>query len=335
MTKTNRLVLSVLVVLSFAAFAAAQSYTVTDLGQGQAFAINSLGDVAVEPYPSGNSFVWAPDGSILDLLPLAGDYYESPSGINSQGLAVGASNSTISLSSAVLWTNGVPLDLGTLGGKSSAATGINASGQVAGYSATASGYEAFLWTKATGMQGLGFLPGGDWSFAYAINRYGQVAGDATTNGDAISNAFLWSKTTGMKNLGKLPGSVNSAAIAMNDLGQVAGYSDCGTDCAHAVLWSKAKGSMLDLGVLPGAISSYARGINNVGQVVGLSYYSPVGNHLHAFVWSPSTGMLDLNNLIPANSGWLLQAANAINDHGQIVGYGTLNGQIEAFLLTPQ
>jgi probable HAF family extracellular repeat protein len=46
-------------------------------------------------------------------------------------------------------------------------------------------------------------------------------------------------------------------------------------------------------------------------------------------------MLDLNNLIPANSGWLLQIANAINDQGQIVGQGTLNGQTEAFLLTPQ
>ena len=46
-------------------------------------------------------------------------------------------------------------------------------------------------------------------------------------------------------------------------------------------------------------------------------------------------MLDLNNLIPANSGWLLQQATAINDQGQIVGYGTLNGQSEAFLLTPQ
>jgi probable HAF family extracellular repeat protein len=139
----------------------------------------------------------------------------------------------------------------------------------------------------------------------------------------------------MKSLGKFAGGVTSGASAINDLGQVAGYADCGNGCGHAVLWSKAKGSMLDLGVLPGAISSYARGINNVGQVVGLSYYSPVGNHLHAFVWSPSTGMLDLNNLIPANSGWLLQSANAINDQGQIVGLGMLNGQNEAFLLTPQ
>jgi probable HAF family extracellular repeat protein len=93
--------------------------------------------------------------------------------------------------------------------------------------------------------------------------------------------------------------------------------------------------MLDLGLLPGAASSYADGINNVGQVVGYAFFS--NTDTHAFVWSPSTGMLDLNNLIPANSGWLLQGAGAINDQGQIVGWGLLNGngQTEAFLLTPQ
>jgi len=81
------------------------------------------------------------------------------------------------------------------------------------------------------------------------------------------------------------------------------------------------------------VESYAQGINNASQVVGVVYYGP--NRFHPFVWSPSTGMFDLNNLIPANSGWLLQFANAINDQGQIVGQGTFNGQSEAFLLTLQ
>jgi probable HAF family extracellular repeat protein len=45
-------------------------------------------------------------------------------------------------------------------------------------------------------------------------------------------------------------------------------------------------------------------------------------------------MADLNSLIPAGSGWVLTGANAINNRGQIVGSGVLNGQTQAFLLTP-
>lgn len=45
-------------------------------------------------------------------------------------------------------------------------------------------------------------------------------------------------------------------------------------------------------------------------------------------------MLDLNSLIPAVSGWELQFAGSINDAGQIVGQGRINGQSHAFLLTP-
>ena len=32
-------------------------------------------------------------------------------------------------------------------------------------------------------------------------------------------------------------------------------------------------------------------------------------------------MADLNSLIPVNSGWTLRVANAINDSGQIAGWG--------------
>jgi probable HAF family extracellular repeat protein len=45
-------------------------------------------------------------------------------------------------------------------------------------------------------------------------------------------------------------------------------------------------------------------------------------------------MTDLNNLIPAGSGWILVEATAINKAGQIAGVGTINGQTRAFLLTP-
>lgn len=46
--------------------------------------------------------------------------------------------------------------------------------------------------------------------------------------------------------------------------------------------------------------------------------------------------IDLNTLIPANSGWVLVNASAINNAGQIVGTGRVNGgsQSQGFLLTP-
>jgi probable HAF family extracellular repeat protein len=45
-------------------------------------------------------------------------------------------------------------------------------------------------------------------------------------------------------------------------------------------------------------------------------------------------LTDLNDFLPPDSGWTLIGASAINDQGQIVGYGQHNGQTRAFLLTP-
>ena len=45
-------------------------------------------------------------------------------------------------------------------------------------------------------------------------------------------------------------------------------------------------------------------------------------------------MYDLNDHIPADSGWVLRRGYDINNSGQITGYGLIGGQIRAFLLTP-
>jgi hypothetical protein len=54
-----------------------------------------------------------------------------------------------------------------------------------------------------------------------------------------------------------------------------------------------------------------------------------------FVWSQCNGMQDLNTLIPGGSGWVLNSVSGINNWGQIVGTGTVNGQTRGFLLTPR
>jgi len=76
---------------------------------------------------------------------------------------------------------GAMIDLGILGGTNSEAYGINARGQVVGYSQPTSGsYHAFLWDPGTGaMTDLGTL-GGPESRALGINARGQVVGWSRT-----------------------------------------------------------------------------------------------------------------------------------------------------------
>ena len=75
----------------------------------------------------------------------------------------------------------------------------------------------------------------------------------------------------------------------------------------------------------------ANGINDSGLVVGNS--STANANSHAFLYDGST-MIDLNDLISPTSGWVLLNATAINNSGQIVGSGTIDGQTNAYLLTP-
>jgi probable HAF family extracellular repeat protein len=97
----------------------------------------------------------------------------------------------------------------------------------------------------------------------------------------------------------------------------------------AFSWTQATG-MSDLGRLPGYLFVHPYAVNGQGVVVGEASNS--ANKRVAFVWQNGI-MTDLNTLIPATSGWLLQDATGINDNGQIVGTGTIGGQMHGFLLT--
>jgi len=109
-----------------------------------------------------------------------------------------------------------PVDLGTLGGQSSFAVALNASGQVVGSSQVTEGsYHAFLWTATDGMVDLGTL-GGAESFAVAINDRGRVVGESDTV-DGGRHAFSWTSKGGMIDLGDLNG--NSHALAVTASGK--------------------------------------------------------------------------------------------------------------------
>jgi probable HAF family extracellular repeat protein len=318
---------------------AATVYSITDLGTlpgggaSRPYGINDNAQIVGLAFTNQgqHSFLWQAGTGMQDLGPLGGPYSVGQ-GINDSGLVVGGSNQHLAAgpSFAWSWKNGTVQNLGTLGGTLSEATGVNNSGQIVG-GATNSGNmdRAFLWQSGSGMQDLGTL-GGPTSYAWAINDNGQVAGDADTPSSG-THAYIWQAGAGMKDLGTFPSGGNSVADAINNHAQLAGIAETSSGLHHAFLWQSGSG-MLDLGTLSGQ-ESFARGIDDNGQIVGEATVS--SGDTHAFLWDSSHGMQDLNALIDPSSGWTLQFGTAINNEGQIVGYG-MNpmGAQDAFLLTP-
>jgi probable HAF family extracellular repeat protein len=224
---------------------------------------------------------------------------------------------------AFSYTGGTMTDLGTLGGRSSYASGINDAGQIVGTADNGTAVRAFIYQSGT-MTDLGALQTNGESHASAINNLGHVVGYATVAGH--QHAFLHDGGS-MLDLGTLGGS-SSFATDINDAGVIVGYSDSGSG-SHA--FARVGGTMIDLGTLGGDFSR-ANAINNDGKIVG--YSSIAGGAFHAFLYE--SGILtDLNDLIPTGTGWTLTTALDINDAGQIVGAGSFNGITSAYLLNPE
>jgi probable HAF family extracellular repeat protein len=313
--------------------------------------------------------------TVTDLGVLPGDNWSVAGSIHSAGKITGAVGNFNNPSSGVFaYSKGALTNLGTLGGASGIGNGINASGQIAGYSQNASRtYRAFLSNGDT-LTDIGDLGGGS-AVAYAINDLGQVVGSAVTSGHA-NHPFLYSNGE-MIDLGTLgsPEGVDwwNSAQGVNNSGVVAGTSYDAQGNFFGFFWSNGK--MTKLGTLGGSWSQ-AYAINNKGQLTGLAYTADGNAHafittakgklkdLGVFAGQSSTtwgfgindsGVVvgqssfqgtyhafvysggkikDLNGLIPSKSGWVLLDADSINNAGQIVGTGMHKGQEHAFLLTP-
>jgi probable HAF family extracellular repeat protein len=290
-----------------------------------------------ESYYVEDAFLWMPPrnktGGMTNLGTLQGYDSSLGQGINDQDQvagtllrAFGSQNGVLYATQAFIWQNGKMQVLGGL----SEGLGINNAGQVVGDSDG----QAFLWT-AGGTNGdptnPQLLPLGIDGEAVGINNAAsvQVVGyiHIGTPSGAIDHAFVWQNGV-TQDLGTLTGGLNSTAAAINDSGWIVGWSDNSAGKRYAFLDSA--GTMQDLGTL-GGTGSLANGINDSGLVVGSA--DTAASVPHAFLYT-SGAMQDLNGLIPAGSGWVLQSANGINASGQITGYGVINGQTHAFLLTP-
>ena len=263
--------------------------------------------------------IWSRSRGLRLLLPKLKGFSESEARSSNAsrhvvGFAVGGDGV-----SAFIYKNGMVV---RLTGRNSKALSVNDSDQIVGESeiddkAPVSGV---LWKNGQ-PNSLGGCCGG---VANGINNRGQITGNLYDEAGRY-RAFLWDSVHGVQHLG--PSGGYSSAIAINNAG-------------HVLLQEPERGvfvyrspEMIVRLTIPDQQPAEGRAINDADQVVGA--FGPYFDADHAFLWSEKEGFRDLNDLIPAKSGWKLQVATGINDGGEIVGFGDHHGKGDAgFLLVP-
>jgi probable HAF family extracellular repeat protein len=305
-------------------------------------------DPLIPGFPQNRAVLWK-DGKIINLGTLEGGYESLVSAVNSRGQVVGVAFNTVpdpfnglfvTQARAFLWQNGVMQDLGTLGGPDANAFFVNEAGQVTGISFTdatpnsTTGFptqDPFLWEHGT-MLDLGTL-GGTVGFPLAFNNRGEVVGQSNLAGDLIFHPFLWTRSQGIQDLGTLGGDTGTTEW-ISEVGDILGKADLpgpAPQTHDAVLWKD--GVITDLGTLPGDSCSLAYQINSRSQIVGTSEpleFCPGPcqvncSGVHAFLWEDGGPMVDLNSLVSPGSNLQLTYAVAINDRGEIAGFGVPPG----------
>ena len=170
---------------------------------------------------------------------------------------------------------------------------------------------------------------GQWARAWGINDIGQVVGGLLSESGNVQPA-VWEQNDGqwelVKFLPTMPDDRRATATAVNNVGQIVGKSWAAPGPPFLALLWEGDGS-IELGTL-GGNESIANDINNLGQVVGKSKTTDGVDH--AFIWQDGV-MCDLNDLIITETDFELASAEAINDLGDIVGWGHIPaGSTHAF-----
>ncbi|MCC6396713.1 MAG: hypothetical protein IT282_06810 [Bacteroidetes bacterium] len=335
------------------------SYALTDLGVlpngtfSIATAINNRGVIVGHgdstaspgysdcggPRPS-SPFIWtALTGmKFLDALPPV-DYSGNGSivmpcdgiarGINDDGVVVGHLRFGTGISRPFVWVSGDGMQVIPDG--NGGANAVNNSGLAVGGASSV----AFRWSSTGGFQSLGITLQSSW--AYDVNELNQIVGHSQIE---FCNSYpvMWNNAGQPQGI-SLDGLTETLpphqylcgnhATGVNNMGGVVGSATAVTsNGTYPIGWISKDGAAQSVGELPGfeGTGTTALGVNDNEVVVGQSKG-------RAFVWTRGSGIRDLNSLLDTSgAGWTLVSANAINAIGQIVGYGSHNGETRAFLL---
>lgn len=298
------------------AVAAAPTVTITDLGPGEATAINNAGQIVINTVVDQASelthaFVWNA-GQRTNLGTLGGSTYGYA--INDAGQVAGASVAADGELHAFVWRSGTLTDIAPPDATSSTAQDINSRGHVVG--SFTSGprrpdgsrqRRAFVWNNGN-LTALNPLAGDRDSDATAINARGAIVGMSSSR--SATRLARWIDGV-PSNVGQFNAQL---ATDINEYGVIAGMFEASR--IGAFTWDN--GAFLQLAAPDPTSSSRANAINSYGQAVG-------SDRAPAVLWQGQT-LVELGVL----GGY--SAANDINDRGQIVG--TSNGRALLWTITP-
>ncbi len=293
---------------------------------------------------------------------IQGSQWQELSSVNNSEVIVGISGSQSAGTGLLLNENN---NLSVIGSSRSYARAINNLGNIAGFSnagETNKYSRAFFISDGDPIQYLSGFDGSQ-SYALAINNNNRVVGSAEDS-NKVMRAFIWDSANGTQHL-DLPVNTHSFATALSDDGDIAGWYG---DKPERVNWSLMFGFnpnagpsawyYKDTNAVGNAFVLYqdqftdlgpglAYDINNKGLAVGywrspsvellddtLPFPRTTFNH-GAFLYDSNFNQfLYLDDNITTEATWSLRVASALNDKGQIVGWGEVNNEIHAFLLTP-
>ncbi len=315
-------------------------------GENASFAsgINNSGQIVGGAGPTNQSWTKAffySNGQMTDLSSLVTSGATGvldPVAINDSGQIAGngfppTSGTGAPAAQAFLYSKGTVTFLGSFSSIThfSVATGINASGQVVGFSDSSTfdnggpnTENAFLYSNGK-LIDLGTLPGDTDSEAYGINSSGQVVGQSFSSSAARGHAFLYSNGQ-MADLGTPAGFSSSLATDINNSGQIVGFA-LGSNAQHAFLYSNS--SWIDLNsLLPAGTTvtlTNAVGINDNGQIVA------AGSDGHSYLLTPqpttgtviSNGTVSPNALTVSNNGQQVTVSATVNTDGSPAATGNV------------
>ncbi len=223
------------------------------------------------------------------------------------------------------------VEIPSLGGRQVFIEDINDDGVAVGGETTAEGnMHAIRYTDLGGVQDLSGLPGfGAQSYASAIASDGAIGGHADrSDGTSVFFGHRYTAKGGRSEI-----CTGSCSVwDLNARGQVVGLLPGRDPTTWQAFFYTPEAGLRTMGTLGGARSS-ASGISEAGVVVGNAQLEGTAKEDlgHAFIYdtrAANPGLRDLNAVVDA-SGWILQAANDVNE-SFIVGYGLRGDSRRAF-----